>query len=1210
VKLLLTMAGTYKYDKSKVYVPWCPSAESAELECYPQGALQRALQPNKTWLVCTEAAIEAVQSATRDPVGDTLAYDRHLRIPDGRTEAELWEVFGIISAALAELQDQNTTEVIELHLDVTMGFRVQPMFLTSAVRYVAALESGRIKVQGIYYSNHNKAKEESLLLRVTPILEMEDVARDVHALLAYSTTEPLRTRLDGIRTARTEALKRELNPTGELSQEELGRQCKASQRADQVHQLLGRLTEALPDFGAVVALNITPLVAKAAQRLCDEAEAASQLFENDLKPVGQALAVLRRDLMALLPGAPGPLWHWHAALAKWCLERGLIQQALTHAEELPTTRRCEELGRNPLVADDRTAVGEPLKELCSSREAPPVGWQPFIHAWKLVSEHRNPVNHAHTGKAASKQKPGDQLAATKAAVQELLASMTELASLRDLQDRPGLDQLLHMARDQVQSLWKPQSQARFQALLTEAEQRFPYCTLDTKWLRQLAEEVGTLKERAYQAGQSGRDNDLAFLLGKASTFPLNGLANTLRFAFESGQTAAARRKAERKNAMQGLPLSTVTPRSIAQQPTKPIVAQQSPAMTKRLPTVTTELHANDIRALQPAKHWALLLDETGSEFAEVHSTRAAGRLVGLLVPQGGPEPAIQPLAKDWHAVACSDPAEIDAAVQQVLDAPCGVIGFPVTALPEVPGERWLDGIRAVVDWVVRVLPLAGDTRLKVVIEARPPYKSGRDLVLARDLKAQLARSWPDRARLVDIQVEFAGKGGHPLLPHVDALAFTWGSPTKTSAERLRRSGLLGSCLLNFSAAELTACWDAWDSPGGIAPAQWAKLVAQPEASQLQSVTHAILAALADACRQDLPRWTAYLQEASRHLFQGPVPLQPVAAMVRWLDGAKPSSAEIPPALQLVWRTAQLAQANHMGATEQAWKQELFRLSQLLLEEAAPLCCHADLHLAVAATNRFDFEFARQLLSRWDGVPRAVPGLRLWGQWRSSIGQLHAFGGRPDTAQVAFAEALQAFALLSDTAVRDKELDQTLCYAAIAAIDDSSCDDAATAAALERWLGPLESATLVLAGSGDGDRYRQHALLRWLVRGSRPDFTALYLAQRGTWQVGDGHPWPLICLYRGMLLREHEPKAALDLALEAHAIASSPDQGPTVQLIGAVCRAVAVAWGEPWTKGEVEVARLRGALPAAAARLDVLAGFLAAPAEPMALLAGALPFNFR
>lgn len=105
--------------------------------------------------------------------------------------------------------------------------------------------------------------------------------------------------------------------------------------------------------------------------------------------------------------------------------------------------------------------------------------------------------------------------------------------------------------------------------------------------------------------------------------------------------------------------------------------------------------------------------------------------------------------------------------------------------------------------------------------------------------------------------------------------------------------------------------------------------------------------------------------------------------------------------RLLWLNAQLARANHFGATEQAWMAEMQVLGAGLMDEDAPLVCWADLHLAVNATNPYDFARATRHLDRWRDLPPSVPGLRYRAQLRSSLGPHAAFLDRPEQARACF-----------------------------------------------------------------------------------------------------------------------------------------------------------------------------------------------------------------
>ena len=94
----------------------------------------------------------------------------------------------------------------------------------------------------------------------------------------------------------------------------------------------------------------------------------------------------------------------------------------------------------------------------------------------------------------------------------------------------------------------------------------------------------------------------------------------------------------------------------------------------------------------------------------------------------------------------------------------------------------------------------------------------------------------------------------------------------------------------------------------------------------------------------------------------------------------------------------------------------------------------------------------------------------------------------------------------------------------------------------------------------------------------------------------------------LLLRTVEPNLARKLALQGYDLTLG--QGPLVRLIGACCRAITVAWGEPWHDAEIHLASIKQTLPLAQERVVTVRQFLTKPNEPLELLRTVLPFNFH
>jgi hypothetical protein len=683
----------------------------------------------------------------------------------------------------------------------------------------------------------------------------------------------------------------------------------------------------------------------------------------------------------------------------------------------------------------------------------------------------------------------------------------------------------------------------------------------------------------------------------------------LQKTVDRAQTNYSRREAERAAAQNGRPLSKVKPRtSDLLAPTfggKPLARRRG--VTEPPPG----LHGSDIRSLPASPSWTILIDETGTDFgpaAAQSSPSRRGKFIAIVIPAS--PPSLKPLPKGWHAVDCESNEEIDTIFQAVLDAEVGVLGVEVTSLPVTPDERWMDGIGFLVDWILRLLPVNGPTKVEVLVENRGDFTKGQQWQLVeRDCLRRMAMAFPAAAAWIDLNIQVIAKYGSPLNGYVDAVAYTWAGTSQSSRDRLALSRLAGPCLLDVNSRDLLMAWDSFAQGVNLPSSLWWNLL--PSADKPATMAGTLLWKLGVECQADAASWSIYLVEARVRMAAGGVDLTRLGSAVDWLERIAPDDASIPPLLRVCWLTVKLARSNHMGTAESAWEKELTGLTAALVDENAPLVCYADLHLAVAKTNRYDFESATASLDKWKDLPVAIPGLQYWGQVKSSLGQHAAFQGRNEEAVTCFAEAIDAFGRLSDPRTREKEVIQTACYRAIAMIDSLSFSDEQVKAAVERVTGPLPAAAECLAtDESPGTRYAHHLLLRWLVHRGDEAARSAYLASYSRWFAGDGHPWPLIQIYRAILVREEKPLEALHLALDGASRAFTADQGPVVRLIGACCRKIAAAWGEPWPVETEELTALKSALPNAKSQLQALETWNGVDTSALELLRTVLPFNFR
>ncbi len=684
-----------------------------------------------------------------------------------------------------------------------------------------------------------------------------------------------------------------------------------------------------------------------------------------------------------------------------------------------------------------------------------------------------------------------------------------------------------------------------------------------------------------------------------------------RDLLEKGALARRRRDETDERRQHGKPISAVR---LPSGPIQPSHAPTTAPAQHSLPPVTPPaLHPKDIRGLQPSPAWTLLIDETGTTFDGTAerlkpADRALGRLVGLLLPESH---GLAPLPHGWHAVD-QGIAEIDRVVQAILNTPAGVLGVTVQQLPLAPMERWTFGVLRLIDLVLRLLPLAGSTTLTVQIEQRAEFSGGMEWpAIAYDAILRLSQAYPDRAVRIQCQILVIGKNSSPYNGYVDALAFIWGSPASHSRACLKNTRLEGTCFLPGDAAAISRAWEWLDRGITLEGTDWAMLLTQPEANQPGSLVGTILERLGQGSQNEVALWRRYLDHTLGHLESKAIDLRVLGRQVEWLERWSPKDQQLPSVARLLWLTAQLARANHLGEIELGLISDMEELGNNLFDEHPHLVCRAELNLAVTATNGFAFDLASQVLKRWHDLPIAVPGLRYWAQLQSSLGQHAAFRGDNTAALKLFDQALAAFGRLSNPEEGRREAGQTQTYRAIALMDDPAGTDTEVRKAVEAVVGPLPAAIARLAGSdADADKYSHHLLLRWLVQ--RPDHHLhdAYLQQRALWHTGEGHPWPLIQLYRGFLLYPADSAEASSLALEGYALATTEKQGPLVRLIGACCRAIATAWGEPWPDAETLLVPIEKALPLAGERVAAVRRFLAKPSDPLELLRTVLPFNFR
>lgn len=632
-------------------------------------------------------------------------------------------------------------------------------------------------------------------------------------------------------------------------------------------------------------------------------------------------------------------------------------------------------------------------------------------------------------------------------------------------------------------------------------------------------------------------------------------------------------------------------------------------------------HPNSLRHLSPAPGWQILIDETGlcfdaeAEQLNIHD-KALGRLVALAIPEGQQLPP-QP---GFHATE-APASEVDRILYRVLERPLGIFGFTVQD-PALQSVGWIAHIQQLLRWVLLQLPVEAGQPLRIdaQIEQRSDYRHNQTLqIMGEVLESECKRLDPQRFAGLQLSLSFIDKK-HPLVGYVDAIAYTWGSPAAESIDRLKKSALLGHCLLRPTDRALERLYLALNAryrlPGNDWYALCAATLEEPEGGLLAS----FLERLGERSQQQPALWQGYLAEVRQRLYSKDFRLAELGQALAWLDRWVPGGAALPASLRLPLETARLASDNHRGQVDRARINTCLALSQQLRDEDAPEACSALLRLASTTTNTFEFDTLIPVLRQWLNEPVAVPGLLNHAKLHSALGQLLAFRGEPGQAREHFDQAIAAFERLSDAQQAQREIAQTRSYqmfARLACPDDSLPADLCQHLQAVTGKADPQAISRSFAHADQALRHPHHLWLRALVSfpETMQDARHDYLALQTQWQVGEDHPWPLIDAYRAWLLHDSgQNVAASACLLRAVQHCAAEKNGPVLQWMAEVLRTLGAALGiaspaTPSTEVRADLSSQLPGAPHAALERFAHAGRLERPAI-LAALRDCLPFNFH
>lgn len=166
---------------------------------------------------------------------DTNAIISQINIPDGNSEAEIWDIFEIVYNSLGENE--------EIIFDITHGFRSIPMLFMALMGYARLLKN--IAVDGIYYGafemlgDFQTVKAMDMAKRIAPVFDLTSFA---HILEWTEATQSF------VKNGSAKEFAR-------LAGTRIGPMLKASKGKDQTAKTMGQITRAVEQISKNILMN-------------------------------------------------------------------------------------------------------------------------------------------------------------------------------------------------------------------------------------------------------------------------------------------------------------------------------------------------------------------------------------------------------------------------------------------------------------------------------------------------------------------------------------------------------------------------------------------------------------------------------------------------------------------------------------------------------------------------------------------------------------------------------------------------------------------------------------------------------------------------------------------------------------------------------------------------------------------------------------------
>lgn len=327
----ISFLGTGKYET----VTYVYQGQAVKARYFPN-ALSDFFSELDEILVFVTPTVEQHENmdALRTQMGDRL---QAIRIPDGQSEDELWQIFG----ALTEVVDDGDSVIF----DITHSLRSIPLLVFLAAAYLRAVRD--VEVRRVIYGAfdaRDTATGETPVFDLTPFLTLLDWIAATDRFIEIGDGRPLA------------SLLRECRPPGPAMGEDLEARAQGKQ--------LRYAAEAIEGVSQALSI-VRPLeTMKKAARLEDNLRQARDAVAARAQPFELLSSRVCDAYAPFACSAPLEREHWRANLelqlkmVRWYLDKEKIGEAATLAREWLVSAVAYRMGVKSLVSRDQ--VRQPI----------------------------------------------------------------------------------------------------------------------------------------------------------------------------------------------------------------------------------------------------------------------------------------------------------------------------------------------------------------------------------------------------------------------------------------------------------------------------------------------------------------------------------------------------------------------------------------------------------------------------------------------------------------------------------------------------------------------------------------------------------------------------------------------------------------------------------------------------------------------------------